>query len=143
ELLRDLRVLVGFRLEHRKVRGECRFLQRIGLRARLFGGDIDADDIVSALQQRFENGLAEGLLAVNDDTHAFLPGRLYAAFSFFSGALSAPDALISAISLALNFSTSFRISSVCSPSSGERFTSEIESDILIGLPTLRYLPRVG
>ena len=30
---------------------------------------------------------------------------------------------------------------MCSPSSGERFTSVIESDILIGLPTVRYLPR--
>ena len=40
-------------------------------------------------------------------------------------------------------STSRRISSVCSPSNGERFTSDTLSDILIGLPTLRYLPRVG
>jgi len=36
-----------------------------------------------------------------------------------------------------------RISSVCSPRSGERFTSVIESESLIGLPTDRYLPRVG
>src|SRR5665213_4200779 len=64
------------------------------------------------------------------DTH-------YAAFSFFSGALRAPEPLISATSFAENLSTSLRISSVCSPSSGERFTSEIESDSSLGLPTLR------
>ena len=39
--------------------------------------------------------------------------------------------------------SSARTSSVCSPSSGERFTSDGLSDILIGLPTERYLPRVG
>ena len=50
----------------------------------------------------------------------------YAAFSFFGGADSAPEFLISAMSLAENLSTSFKISSVCSPKSGERFTSEIE-----------------
>ena len=32
---------------------------------------------------------------------------------------------------------------MCSPSSGERFTSVIESDIFTGLPTVRYLPRPG
>ena len=32
---------------------------------------------------------------------------------------------------------------MCSPSSGERVTSVGLSDILIGLPTVRYLPRVG
>ena len=32
---------------------------------------------------------------------------------------------------------------MCSPRSGERFTSQIESDIFIGLPTVRYFPRVG
>ena len=55
----------------------------------------------------------------------------------------APDALISAISRGVNFRTLARISSVCSPSSGERFTSLMLSDSLIGLPTDRYLPRVG
>ena len=61
----------------------------------------------------------------------------------FGIGLSAPDALICATSPLLKPSTFDRISSVCSPSSGERFTSEIESDILIGLPTVRYLPRTG
>ena len=32
---------------------------------------------------------------------------------------------------------------MCSPSSGERFTSTGLSDILIGRPTLRYGPRSG
>ena len=40
-------------------------------------------------------------------------------------------------------STSRRISTVCSPRSGERTTSEGLSDILIGLPTVRYFPRAG
>src|SRR6187549_3910944 len=58
-------------------------------------------------------------------------------------AVSAPDDLILATSFLPKPRTLDRISSVCSPSSGERFTSEIESDILIGLPTDRYLPRTG
>ena len=32
---------------------------------------------------------------------------------------------------------------MCSPRSGERVTSVGLSDILIGLPTVRYLPRLG
>ena len=40
----------------------------------------------------------------------------------------APDALIVAISRGVNFSTFDRISSVCSPSKGERFTSVMLSD---------------
>ena len=40
-------------------------------------------------------------------------------------------------------STSRRISSVCSPNSGERSTSVGQSDSLIGMPTFRYLPRSG
>src|SRR6266568_1104020 len=55
----------------------------------------------------------------------------------------APEPLMSTTSLSLKPSTFLRISSVCSPSSGERFTSLMLSDNLIGLPTDRYLPRVG
>ena len=55
----------------------------------------------------------------------------------------APDALISAILVSDRCSTSRNTSSVCSPSKGERFTSAGLSDSLIGLPTDRYLPRVG
>ena len=62
-------LLVGVRLIDRKLRGERRFLQRIGLGARLFRRNIDGDDIFAALDQRFEHRLAERLLAMNDDTH--------------------------------------------------------------------------
>ena len=34
------------------------------------GATVDGDDILAALEQRFQHGLAEGLLAVNDDTHS-------------------------------------------------------------------------
>src|SRR5450631_2050026 len=39
--------------------------------------------------------------------------------------------------------SSANTSSVCSPKSGERFTSVGLSLILMGLPTLKYLPRLG
>ena len=54
---------------HRQLRGERRLLQRIGLGAWLFRRDIDGDDVLAALDQRFKHRLAERLLAVNDDTH--------------------------------------------------------------------------
>ena len=69
ELLPDLRVLVGRRLKDRQLRGERGFLQRVGLGAFLLRRDIDADDVLAALDQRLQHGLAEGLLAVNHDTH--------------------------------------------------------------------------
>src|SRR5580658_5506244 len=77
--------------------------------------------------------------------HHFVVGRQInqAASAFFSATLSAPDALISAISFAEKRNTSRNTSSVCSPSSGERRTSAGESDSLIGLPTVRYRPRAG
>lgn len=52
-------------------------------------------------------------------------------------------AFAASISPALIPSTDPRISSVCSPSSGDRTTSAGESDSLMGLPTVRYFPRVG
>ncbi len=67
---------------HRQTRRERRFLQRIGFGARLFRRDIDRDDIVAALEQRFEHGFAESLLAVNDDTHADNPLRISWSISF-------------------------------------------------------------
>src|ERR1700692_3193053 len=71
--------------------------------------------------------------------------RCYAASALpgFSGGVIAPDDLMSATSLSEYFSTLRKISSVCSPKSGERRTSAGESDNLIGLPTVRYLPRPG
>ena len=62
-------LLVGIRLIDRQVGRERGFLQRIGLRARLLRRDIDGDDILAALEQRFQHRLAERLLAVDDDTH--------------------------------------------------------------------------
>src|SRR5215211_527732 len=61
----------------------------------------------------------------------------------FRGGSSAPESWISATWWSEKPSTWRKISSVCSPSSGERVTSLGESDSLIGLPTEMYLPRVG
>ena len=72
ELLPDFRLLVGIRLVDRKVGGERRFLERVSLLAFLFRRDIDADYIVTALQERFEYGFSEGLLAMHDDTHRLI-----------------------------------------------------------------------
>src|SRR6202521_271102 len=55
----------------------------------------------------------------------------------------APEPLMSTTSLSVKPSTFLRISSVCSPSSGERATTLGLSESLIGLPTDRYLPRAG
>src|ERR1700730_1174699 len=55
----------------------------------------------------------------------------------------APEFLRSRTRLSSNPRTSLRISSVCSPRRGERATSVGLSESLIGLPTVRYLPRVG
>src|SRR5579875_421772 len=60
-----------------------------------------------------------------------------------AGVQIAPCARASAILLSSNPTTSLRISSVCSPSSGEDFTSTCEPDSLIGQPTVRNLPRFG
>ena len=38
---------------------------------------------------------------------------------------------------------SLRISSVCSPNKGERFTTAGESESLIGFPTVKYFPLTG
>src|SRR3974390_3640122 len=54
---------------HRQASGERGLLQRIGLGARLFRRDVDRNPVVAALQERFQPRLAEGLLAVNHDTH--------------------------------------------------------------------------
>src|ERR1700730_3430692 len=44
---------------------------------------------------------------------------------------------------AAEYPSSARTSSVCSPNKGERVTSVGLSLILMGLPTVRYLPRFG
>ena len=76
EFLPHFRLLVGVRLIDRQLCGQRRFLQRIGLGARLLRRDIDGDDILAALEQRFEHRLAERLLAVNDDTHYVISPNL-------------------------------------------------------------------
>ena len=92
ELLPHLRLAVGRGLVDRQPGGERGLLQRIGLLARLLRRHIDADDVLAALEQRLEHRLAEGLLAVNDDAHV---PRSHQPPPPFSGAVIAPDALIS------------------------------------------------
>ena len=41
----------------------------IGFRARLLRRDIDGDHVLAALEQRFQDGLTERLLAVHHNTH--------------------------------------------------------------------------
>jgi hypothetical protein len=69
ELLPHLGLAVGGRLIDWELRRECGLLERIGLCALLLRRDIGGDDVLSALAQRFQNRLAEGLLAVHDNTH--------------------------------------------------------------------------
>ena len=56
---------------------------------------------------------------------------------------SAPEDLISAICFSEKRSTSRRISSVCSPRSGERFTSEALAESLIGQAAAKALAVKG
>ena len=76
---------------HGQARGERGFLQRIGLGARLFRRDIDRDHVVAALEQCFEHGFAEGLLAVNDDTHADNPLGEFLHITFVMAELVRPS----------------------------------------------------
>ena len=69
ELLPHLRLAVGRRLIDREFGGKRRFLQRFRLGAFLLRRDVNADHVLAALDQRLQHGLAERLLAVNDDTH--------------------------------------------------------------------------
>src|SRR6185437_15211780 len=69
ELLPHLGLAVGGRLIDRQLGGERGFLERIGLLPRLLGRHVDGDHLVTALEQRLEHRLAEGLLAVDDNTH--------------------------------------------------------------------------
>src|SRR5688500_13904552 len=69
ELLPHLGLLVGLGLIDRQVRRHRGFEQRIRLRAGFGRRDVHRDDILAALQQRFEHRFAERLLAVDHDTH--------------------------------------------------------------------------
>src|SRR5258708_18597415 len=86
-------------------------------------------------RQKKETAGAGGLRAVFSNT-------AYSAATFRGGS-SAPESWISATWWSVKPNTCRRISSVCSPSSGERVTSLGLSDIFMGLPTEKYLPRSG
>ena len=73
ELLPHLGLAVGGRLKDRQLGRQRRLLQRIGLLAGLLRRDIDADHVLAALEQRFQHGLAEGLLAMDHDAHGSTP----------------------------------------------------------------------
>src|SRR5262249_29811039 len=67
------RFFIGVRLMHRKLGGKRRFLQRVSFRARALRRNVNGDDILAALEQRFEYRFAERLLTVNYDTHIEIP----------------------------------------------------------------------
>ena len=63
-----------FGLKHRELGRDRSLFERIGLGTFFFRRDIDGDHVLAALEQRLQHGLAEGLLAVDHDTHSmFLP----------------------------------------------------------------------
>ena len=59
----------ALRLMHRKALFSRKYLQRIFRPTRLVRSTAHRDDILSALEQSLEHRFAEGLLAVDDDTH--------------------------------------------------------------------------
>ena len=69
-------------------------------------------NLIAAIQKRFQNGLSEILLPDDRDSHGI--------YFAFGGAENAPACFFAAISSSLKPRTSLRISSVCSPSVGER-----------------------
>ena len=69
EFLPHLGLLVAIRLIDRQAGRERRFHQGVRLLPRLLRRHIDGDDVLAALQELLEHRLAEGLLAVDHDTH--------------------------------------------------------------------------
>ena len=69
ELGQHFRRFVRGRLHHFQTGSERGFLQRIDLGAFFFWRNINGDDFFVAFEQRFQHRLAEGLLAVDHDTH--------------------------------------------------------------------------
>src|SRR5262249_34260768 len=70
ELLSDRRVLAKrLGLVHGQATGLRRLLQRIRPAPLGIRGSVDADHVLSPLQQRFQHALAERLLSVNHDAH--------------------------------------------------------------------------
>src|SRR2546423_10480932 len=70
KLLPHLGFLVRVGLIHREAGGKRGFHQRVGLLPRLLRRHIDGDNVLAALDERFEHCLAERLLAMNHDTHS-------------------------------------------------------------------------
>src|ERR1700722_4122716 len=91
--------------------------QRIGLCAFLLGRAEYGGDVVAAVQESFEHRFAEILLA--DDRYLHFE--------------KAPAFFFASISASLMPNTSFKISSVCSPSVGERSIFAGEAESLIGM----------
>ena len=88
----------ALRLMHGQALLARKDLERIFRPARLVGGAEYGDDVLLALEQPVEHGLAEGLLSMDDDAHLFTPdqlipsphssmgrGRSYSAAAFFAG----------------------------------------------------------
>src|SRR6185295_9302563 len=106
--------------------------QRIRPSAFLLRGAEHGPNFIAARYKRFEYSFAEVLLAYDGYLHFVL-----------GGSENAPAAFLAAISASLNPSTSLRISSVCSPSVGDRSILAGDADSLIGMPTFHHLPRCG
>ena len=68
-LVQDIGVLVIGRLDQGQPLFEGEFLYRVGRLAFLVRRAIDGNDVVAAIQHRFQAGLTEGLLAVDDYPH--------------------------------------------------------------------------
>src|SRR5262249_4731857 len=67
------RFFIGVRLMHRKLSCNRRYLHRVRFSARTTRRTVTGDDILAALEQRFEYRFAERLLTVNYDTHIEIP----------------------------------------------------------------------
>jgi hypothetical protein len=75
ELLPHLGLAIGRRLIDRQLGRDRRLLERIGARAFLLRRHVDRDDVLAALDERLQHGLAERLLAVDHDTHMKYPSQ--------------------------------------------------------------------
>src|SRR5258706_13005034 len=69
KFLPHLLLAIGGGLYDGNARRDGSFLQRIGLRTRFLGRDINRNDVVAAPDERIEHRFAKGLLAVDDNSH--------------------------------------------------------------------------
>src|SRR5690348_251141 len=126
-----------FKLMHGQPSLLRRHAQRIRAGAFFFGGAEHRHRLVAARQKRFQYSFAEILLPDDRDLHRAPTS------AGLAGMEKAPASFLVAIWASLQPSTSLRISSVCSPSSGERSILAGDAESLIGMPTLYHLPRWG